>query len=54
MVDGYSAFEPNVGLVQLVRGLTGLCGFMLALREQETDTSIKDTLEVFGRHFAER
>ena len=53
MLDEQSVFEPNIGLVRLIGGLTGLCGFMLAGRERETGISMQDTLREYGRHFAE-
>jgi len=52
VVEGHSPFEPNLGLVRLTKGLIELCGFLLAVREQETGTAMPLTLQELGRHFA--
>ena len=53
IVDERSPNDPAVGLVGLVKGLTGLCGFMLARLEAETGAPMAETLQHYGRRFAE-
>jgi len=53
VVDARSPEDAAIGLTHLVKGLAGLCGILLARRQAEAGVAMEDTLQEYGRRFAE-